>query len=84
MDAESCKEESHPVVSMLVRSGAVSLVDPAERDVHADAGRMPIAPKDLDAWFFMLNPALREHAIDLEQVKAWGDSFREKFPNWFA
>lgn len=83
MDAESCEEDNHPVVSMLVRSGAVSLVDPAERDVHADAGRMPIAPKDLDARFFMLNPALREHAIDLEQVKAWGNSFREKFPNWF-
>ena len=29
-------------------------------------------------------PGADAAAIDLEQVKAWGDSFREKFPNWFA
>lgn len=84
MDKESCEEDSQPVVSMVVRNEEVTLVDPAERDVHAGAGRMPVVPKDLDVGFFMLPPALREHAINLEQVKAWGDLFREEFPKWFA
>lgn len=84
MNKESCEEDSQPVVSMVIRNEEITLVDPAERDVHADAGRMPVVPKDLDVGFFMLHPALREHAINLEQVKAWGDSFREEFPKWFA
>lgn len=73
MDKESCEENSQPVVSMLIRNGHVSLVDPDERDIHAEAGRMPMAPAPLDVKTFLLHPTLREPAIDMCQVKAWGD-----------
>lgn len=55
MDKESCEEDSQPVVSMVVRNEEVTLVDLSERDVHADAGRMSVVPKDLDDRFFMLS-----------------------------
>lgn len=57
---ENLRNEFLPASSRAPTDGVilaepVTLVDLTERDVHADAGRMPVVPKDLDDRFFMLS-----------------------------
>ena len=73
MDRESCEESAQPVVSMLIRNGAVELVDPRERDLHAEFGRTKEQPKDmLSCVASILSGFSDENAISMNQLRKWG------------
>lgn len=74
MDREYCEEDPQPVVSFLIRNGAVMLVDPAERNLHEEFGRtIPHSSDPIETMLKSLFDVRGEHAISLEQIKRWGE-----------
>ena len=75
LDADMYGEDRSHVVSMLIRAGKVTLVDPAERNIHEEFHR-PYPRSTLEQNHHVYS-AIGGHAISLAQIKTWGDRFEE-------
>ena len=82
MSGESGEDDTYPVVSFLVRNGKVEVVDPAERNIHAE--NMRTMPNETNFTEHLTKILMSrqysrssENAIPIEQIQKWADEFFE-------
>ena len=70
MNGEHGEFNTKPVVSFLIRNGEVKLIDPEERDIHAENGR--IKPAECGTRFDLWN-LNRERGLPPSQIQKWSE-----------
>ena len=77
MNGEECEDGTKPVVSFLIRNGKVTLVDPDNHNLHDEFGRQIMRSPDMvEELLDIFSGHSDEHAIELSQLKKWGDAFK--------
>ena len=74
MSGENCEYESTPVVSMLIRNGEVTLVDPTDRNLLTEFGRERPVSSNIEEHIrktFAFSDLTGENAIPLDELKKW-------------
>lgn len=76
MDGEATDEDRKPVISYLVRNGTVQVVDPLDRNLHAEFNRTILKPLTDEMWFrraraFIETNGSDENALPISQFHEW-------------